>query len=476
MHFLLLNPPGRLSYSRDYFCSKVTKAGYAEHPLDLLILSGIISASGHKVSLLDAIAERLDFIVAKRRIDSLDIDVIIFLSGTTSWSDDFAFLQEIKYSRPNLSLIGLGDIFLDQKTFINNPWIDAVILDFTKDEFLRYIDRQDENFQTLSFRRGDRVYIASGAISADEFRIPLPRHELFLGIDYSFPFVRRLPFATMLTDYGCSFSCSFCLYPSLGFKLRNLDNVLAELRYIYSLGIKELFIKDQSFGARKERTIALCEGMRKVGDFSWTCFLRTDIADLELLKAIKKAGCHTVIFGVETANEEILKKYKTGVNKENIKEAFRACRQLGINTVGIFILGFPEEDQKSCQETINFALDLKCDFASFNLFVPKMNSSLRKDLIKQRLLSSNDFSIQDQSGIAAVRDTDRLSQQELVGLRHLALRRFYLRPLYVFKLLITRAFSKVQLKMLLNSGLFIIKDLSHSAGTSPVCRRKKQIR
>ena len=466
MHFLLLNPPGRMFYSRDYFCSKVTKAGYAEHPLDLLILSGIISSSGHRVSLLDAIAEGLDFVAAKRRIDSLDIDAVIFLTGTTSWRDDFVFLQEVKQTRPNLCLIGLGDIFLDQKMFVDNAWIDAVILDFTKDEFLRYIGGQNDSFESLCFRRGNTIYTTSKVIGSGEFRIPIPRHELFLDIDYSFPFVHRLPFATLLTDYGCPFNCSFCIYPTLGFKSRELNNVFEELRHVYALGIKELFIKDQSFGVERLRTIALCEGMRKVGDFSWTCFLRTDIADIELLRSMKSAGCHTVIFGVESASEEVLKKYKSGINRNNIEAAFRLCRRLGIDTVGIFILGFPNEDKKSCLRTIDFALDLKCDFASFNLFVPKMNTPLREDLIKQRLLASGDFTVQDQSGIASTWHTNQLTREELTGLRHLALRRFYLRPFYVFKLLLKRAFSMVQLKMLLSSGIFILKDLTHST-TSP---------
>ena len=459
MHFLLFNPPGKLPYSRDYFCSKVTKAGYAEHPIDLLILSGIISSAGHKVSILDAIVERLDFIAVKKRIDSLDIDVIIFLSGSASWKDDFRFLKEIKHSHPKLILIGLGDILLDFDIFINNRWIDAVILDFTKNEFLRYIDGQEDNFESLHFRKKNQIYTASRLIGSDEFSIPIPKHELFLNRRYSFPFVRRLPFTTILTDYGCPYSCPFCIYPTLGFRLRALSNVFEELRYIYALGIKEIFIKDQSFGVNRTRTINLCEGMRKIGNFSWTCFLRTDIAGLELLTAMKKAGCHTVIFGVESANEEILKRYKPKINRKNIQEAFRLCHHLGIDTVGIFILGFPEENKESCLETIDLALRLRCDFASFNLFVPKVETPVRRDLIAHHLLDEKQAQILDQSGIASVWHSSRFTQQELDRLRHLALRRFYLRPSYIIKHLFRSFYSMTRLKILSRSAQFILKDI-----------------
>ncbi|MDD5155303.1 MAG: hypothetical protein PHF11_02320, partial [Candidatus Omnitrophica bacterium] len=112
MRFLLLNPAGSLPYTRDYFCSKVTKAGYAEHPLDLLILSGTLFNAGHKITVIDAIAERLDQARLKQRIDALDIDAIIFLAGMVSRKDDFAFMSALKQHRPGLLLIGIGDIFL----------------------------------------------------------------------------------------------------------------------------------------------------------------------------------------------------------------------------------------------------------------------------------------------------------------------------------------------------------------------------
>ena len=458
MHFLLLNPAGKLTYTRDYFCSKVTKAGYAEHPVDLLLLSGILFNAGHRITVIDAIAEKLGPLCLKQRIDALSIDVVIFLTGMVSWKDDFEFLEKIKHSRPRLLLIGLGDIFLEPHAFVNNKWIDAVLLDFTSSEVLEFCNGSDRNFQSISFRRGEKLYLASRQRSSGKFAIPIPRHELFLAKKYSFPFARRLPFATILTDYGCPFRCPFCIYPTLGFKLRELDNAFDELRYIYSLGIRELFVKDQSFGSDRARTIALCQGMRKIGKFSWTCFLRTDIADQDLLREVKESGCHTVLFGVESANEQILEKYKPGVKKDGIRNAFRLCRILGIDTVGIFILGFPQEDKKSCLETIDFALKLKCDFASFNVFVPKIDTPLRKEMIAQHLVDENDSQILDQSGIVSAWHNEYLYVVELIGLRRFALRKFYLRPSYIFKRLLKSLGSIARLKILFKSAFFILRD------------------
>jgi hypothetical protein len=461
MHFLLLNPPGRMFYTRDYFCSKVTKAGYVEHPVDLLILSGTLSCAGHQVSVIDAIAERLDFAATEQRIGALDVDAIVFLSGTVSWDDDFRFMRKIKHRHPQLRLIGLGDIFLNPDTFVKNDWLDATILDFTSDEILRYANGNEANFDTITFRRNQNIYQACGKKSGTQFTLSLPRHELFLNKGYSFPFAHKLPFTTILTDYGCPFNCPFCLYPGLGFRLRELNNVFVELSYIYDLGIRELFIKDQSFGVDRQRTIELCEGISRIGEFSWTCFLRTDLAEKELLTTMKKSGCHTVLFGVESANEEILRKYKPGINKKNILEAFRLCRSLGIDTVAIFILGFPGEDKTSCLNTLDFALRLNCDFASFNLFVPKIQTPLRKDLLTRHLLDKDQPKILDQSGIASVWHSDCLSQDELAKIRRLAIYKFYLRPFYVISRLVKSLGSLTRLRILFKSGIFIFRDLGN---------------
>src|SRR6185436_14664706 len=107
----------------------------------------------------------------------------------------------------------------------------------------------------------------------------------------------------VLTDYGCPYPCTFCVIGTLGFKTRPVDEVLAEIDHIRGLGIRELFFMDQTFGVVKKRGLALCAELEKRGDLSWTAFCRPDTADDELLAAMKRAGCHTLILGVESADD-----------------------------------------------------------------------------------------------------------------------------------------------------------------------------
>lgn len=86
LKILLLNPPGRLRYIRDQFCSHVSKGSYYWQPLDLLILSGQLDAAGFELAVVDAIAEGLSLAESARRIETFAPDAVIFLTGHDSFA------------------------------------------------------------------------------------------------------------------------------------------------------------------------------------------------------------------------------------------------------------------------------------------------------------------------------------------------------------------------------------------------------
>ncbi len=96
MNILLLNPPGKKLYVRDYYCSKTSKANYIYHPIDLLLLSGIL-ASRHNVDLIDAIVERLSPDNCLNRIANKRPDAIIALTGAVSIKEDIHFFKNLKF-------------------------------------------------------------------------------------------------------------------------------------------------------------------------------------------------------------------------------------------------------------------------------------------------------------------------------------------------------------------------------------------
>jgi len=220
---------------------------------------------------------------------------------------------------------------------------------------------------------------------------------------------------------------------TLGHKVRQIENVIVELRYLRSLGIKEIFFANQTFGANRRHSLELCRAMAKEKfNFGWLSFSRVDVLDYSLLELMKHSGCHTLILGIESGDDEILKKYRKGYTKKQIVETVRLCSQIGIEVVGTFIFGLPEDSADSLNKTIEFLRQLNLDYASFNVAVPRLGTELRKEALEKKLITE-DLEVMDQSGTPVAMPTERLSQKDILEFRRKAVLTFYFRLDYLLR-------------------------------------------
>jgi len=430
---LLLNPPAPELVIRDYYCSKTTKSNYLFQPIDLVLQSGRL-AQHFDVSVIDAVADRLDEAACRERIRQLRPEAILFLTGAVSWTYDFPFLRRVKEDLGGATtLIGSGDIFLGDgvQWLREQPFIDAAILDFSNDDVCQYLLGHRDQLENAICRSGDDVRaLQTPRPRGANYDLPLPRHELFQNPRYHFSFVRANPFATVLTDYGCPYPCSFCVMSGLGSKFRSVDNVMEELRQVKALGIREVFFIDQTWGVRKQRNLELCARMteERLG-LGWVTFTRADLINAECLAAWRAAGCHTLILGVESASAETLKAYRKGYRTEQVAASLGLIQKAGIRTVGTFILGLPEDTRETLEATIRLACELPLDFASFSVAVPRYGTPLRDQAQAEGLIG--DLRVMDQSGATIAMATRTLSREEVMRFKRRAVRRFYLRPGYL---------------------------------------------
>jgi len=455
---VLLNPPGPHIYLRDYFCSKVSKANYCDHPLDLLMLSGTLSRR-YEVHLLDGIAERLSARGALRRLKHLAPAVIVFLAGAASWETDQPFLRRAK-ALTGAVMIGIADLFYQhgEESLARQPWLDAVLYDFSSDAVLDYLSGATAPLENVVYRRGGTIIGGPAVRTRGTITPALPRHDLFVNRRYTFPFIRRMPFGTLLSEYGCVYRCPFCINGLLGYKPRALGNVEAELEVLARMGVRDLWIRDQTFGASRQRAAALCRLLRR-GRFGWTCYSRADVLDEALIRSMRRAGCHTIMMGVESGDDEVLARYKPGLTRRRVGQVFASCRRHGVATVASFMIGFPEEGPEEIQRTIDLALSLGCDFASFNLVVPRAGTALREQALREGLIGADEVVV-DQSGTRPSMATKQLSKETLLAWRQRAERRFYCRPGYIFRRLAALR-SSDELRMVLRNGLAVLRRAAH---------------
>lgn len=439
---LLLNPPGDQRYIRDYYCSHVSKARYIWHPYDLLVQSGILSPN-HDVMALDANIDNFTFEAAGRKLEAMDFDTVLMLTGQVSWKNDFDFASQYLTDK---TVIASGDVTIANgpDLFDRYPFLEATLQDFTQSAIHTYLERKDadgggllkstESIPGLRYKT-DSGELIDGPIypAYGKFRHPSPRYELFPWKRYRVPHARKIPFASMMTDFGCPYHCSFCITGNFGYRMRDIDNVAEELDYLHGLGIEDIWFKDVVFGVNKRHYFELLDLLTNGKHrFRWATLSRVDVVTDEILEKMAAAGCHTIQFGVESSDEKILESIEKGIKPERVKEVFSLCRKLGIRTLAHFILGLPGETMSSAKKTIDFALDIDPDFASFNVASPRLGTALREEAIEKGYISG-ELTELDNSVSFPTMELGTLSKDEVWNLRTEAIRRFYLRPGYLWR-------------------------------------------
>ena len=268
--------------------------------------------------------------------------------------------------------------------------------------------------------------------------LPFPARELF-NLDYYDHFPgREKGNITMITSRGCPYRCTYCLWPQVMYghevRLRSPKNVVAEMKeVIEKYGATNIFFDDDMLTHDKKRTVELCNEIINSGiKVNWQCYGRVNIADLEMFKKMKEAGCVMVRFGIESGVQEILNNVKKGVTLEQIKNAFSLAKKAGLKTFGTVMFGLPGENKETVKKTVKFLIELEPDYVQFSIVTPYPGTELYDYLKKNGYLITTEWSEYNGS-FNAVFELPTITRSELNDAIKYGWRKFYLRPEKIIK-------------------------------------------
>ena len=170
--------------------------------------------------------------------------------------------------------------------------------------------------------------------------------------------------AYLSTSRGCPATCNFCNTPEFwgsSIRFRSPGSVLSEMAFLRERhGLTYFSFRDDTFTAKKARTLALMEGIQASGLHPlWNCQSRVNLVDEERLVAMKRAGCEFIQFGVEHASERILKLLDKGTNPAQARRALALARKVGLN-LGIYLItGIPEEEWSDVEASAAFVRETR---------------------------------------------------------------------------------------------------------------------
>ena len=172
---------------------------------------------------------------------------------------------------------------------------------------------------------------------------------------------------TMVTSRGCPYHCIFCTRPfGNTWRGRKPSQVIEEAELLLEKGAQTLHIMDDLFTYDKERTLKICEGLASL-HIMWDLpnGTRVDTVDQDLLNAMAESGCYRILYGIESAVKNVLKRIKKQITIEQIERAISMTKNAGTEAEGLFMVGNPGDTPETIKKTVEFIkkLDIKGHFS-----------------------------------------------------------------------------------------------------------------
>jgi radical SAM superfamily enzyme YgiQ (UPF0313 family) len=253
-------------------------------------------------------------------------------------------------------------------------------------------------------------------------------------------FHKQSPVATIITTRGCPFACRFCasaLNTGKIVRSRSPRHVIQEIKLLAcDFGIKEMHIMDDNFTFDKQHVMEICQGIINEDldiSIAMPNGIRLDSVDEEMLCSMKKAGFYSLGFGIESASDTTLKYVCKGITLSLIKEKIKLCKKIGFQTVGFFILGFPNETVRDNYNTGRFPDEIGLDFASFGNFTPLPGTSLYSELVKKGEIK--DSYLPSFSSGEITYSPSRITPRQLKQIQSRIIFFYYLNPKRLFRIM-----------------------------------------
>jgi len=450
MKILIIEPPAVSEFGnqRIFGGNGSNKSDFRKPPLDLMMISGYLGKNDFDNDLLDANASRRTINDVKKIMAEMLPDIVFFSTSTCTIYKDLLIAKAVKEIKPSVVTVAIGThvMALPEETFAESQYLDVIIY---SNEWEQASLNILKNLDNLENAKGIFLRKADGTIIKTDIQSPMrnlddlgfPAHDKLEKELYRDPTARRVPKTMVMGQKACINNCSFCCQPAFFgapvIRKRSVGHFLEELEWVQKLGFREVMFNDATLTADMEWAASLFEGMIKNNiDLTWNCSTRAERVNPEILKLMKRAGCHTIALGMESVDKTVLKNIRKNIEPEQIRESVSIIRKHGIDTILFCVVGFPGETRESIKKTISFLKTLDTTFITLGIAVPVPGTDFYRHVEENDYLLTKDWSLYDPMK-KPVFSYPSLSADDIAHYSTYGLRSFYLRPKYIFSRLLS---------------------------------------
>ncbi|MBU4263821.1 MAG: B12-binding domain-containing radical SAM protein [Proteobacteria bacterium] len=338
----------------------------------LAMVSAAMKAAGRQVTLYDAYAYNLTPRKILQYVVQQNPDVIGLTLYTVGLARTLDFIADMKSLLPKVKIVvGGPHATAESRTLLaNNKDIDIAVIGEGEETFVELVKVLAEG-DDLKNVDGIAYKDTSGEVIVNKDRSPIENLDTLPFADWdSLPMARywsghtnKKNYVNLVANRGCAYSCIFCGSKiTLGRKVRqrSIDSIIAELKFLHKQHhVRQIMFSDSTFNLDDKWLNDFCHRLLSESlSFKWECNIRGNLLRRDTLRLMKKAGCFHLFMGVESADNDMLKRMNKGETIEQLQKAIEILDEEKMRASYGFIMGLPGESEASLRKTIDFVKGL----------------------------------------------------------------------------------------------------------------------
>jgi len=315
-----------------------------------------------------------------------------------SLTEALAITNEVRSKLPNTTIVAGGPhvTACPEETLDWFPAVDFVLQGEADDKLCQLVEQLESNASQpqvpgLCYRSdGQNVVTPPGPPPPNLDSIPIPdRKLLWYGYEKKvyWRIGRRGIADIVITSRGCPFNCRFCFKVEKRFRYRSPDNVVNELLYLNSLGIRSIDLEDDLWTVPKSRCLEICRLIRDAGlRLDLKVRSRVDTIDEEMLAEMRKIGVTSIVYGFESGSQPVLDAMGKKTQVQRNYEVVRMTKKAGILCFADMFLGFPGETPETLAETERFLVTARPTAINMGCLTPFPGTQVYLEAKKKGML------------------------------------------------------------------------------------------
>ncbi len=358
-------------------------------PLGIMSIASYLNANGHKAYICDRVfsKESVEELLQKYTPDFVGVSVI-----SHSFLNDAMYISKI--AKDAGIPVAWGGTFASAiyKPILESGLVDYVSRyegEYTWLDMANAYDKKEsfENIKGLAYTKNSECVYSGDREFADLTALPPIDWSLVNPNDYlqkSYGCNKQL---NIYYSKGCPGKCTYCYNPCFNRSTRRcktMSQVVDEMEYLSkTYGADGFDFSDECMFMNQKELHDFCNTLLERNlNVSWSGYLSIGIANKsEDYELMYKSGCRSMIFGIESGSEKILKSVNKLSRLSMVKPNIDMCVKSGIIPITAFMLGLPGEDVGDLNATLKLAKDLKGTAVLYSFFTPIPGTKIYGDLV-----------------------------------------------------------------------------------------------